>query len=80
MLVFPYCCNKTYLFGAYWNHLIETIPMSTNKICFGAKMMKIILNYNFIYQHFQSCHFGNKHWFVFVSIFTVTCQESLTLA
>ena len=30
--------------GAYWNCLREAIPVSTPKICFGAKI-KIIINY-----------------------------------
>ena len=39
---FCYFCRKTYLFGSHWNHLIEAIPMSTHKVCFGAKMNFII--------------------------------------
>ena len=37
-----YICVKTYLLGTRCNRLIEVIPTSTHKICFTAKIAKII--------------------------------------
>ena len=34
----------TYVFGAQKNHLIETVLLSTNNICFGREIRKLIIN------------------------------------
>ena len=43
--------TNTYLVSTHWNCLCETIPMSTHKICYGAKLTKMILNMPFIWRN-----------------------------
>ena len=42
-------CTKTYPVGTHWNCLCETIPVSSHKVCFGVKIMKIISSDYFAY-------------------------------
>ena len=48
-----FCYFCMYLGGTRWNHLAEAIPMSTHKIGFGAKIIKIISFFFFFF--FCSC-------------------------
>ena len=60
MIVPCYLCTKTYLKGTHWDCLTETIPMSTQKICFGGNNYDT-LNYCIIYKFICSNDFSFSH-------------------
>ena len=45
-MAFCYFQMKIYILGTHWNCLAETVSLSTRKICFDAKVTKLIPNYH----------------------------------
>ena len=70
-------CIKTYLVDTHWNCPSEAIPMSTHKICFRAKITKIITKtrlYNFdpLKPHFYIVKLGFTGVYI---IFLISVQK-----
>ena len=70
-----YCGLKLYLVGTQWDLLMEAIPMSTNKICFGAKISYLersaitqVFSSDIVWIQDNFCHFLHQN---------IPCEYSL---